>query len=353
MIRNAPSSLPEWAATIFTKHGCINSAQATISVVHAFQTLTSSIYRCELTDSADQGASAKRVFLKVCRSDVDESMSQAFLAETAFYKRSTRSRRHPGVIHCHGTGAAPGGFLYLILEDLSETHYTPEWPLPPTTRECELAVECLGKLHARHWCANSLARNLSRRYPLARPSIKMIAKTASAFVKVVKGRISRRRLQCYRAAVDIFFIQWESRVKANPTTLLHGDAHFWNFLYPINSASADVRLCDWQFWRFGSPACDLAYLISLHHAEGERATAEERLIKLYHETILKHSVTGYTIEQIWHEYRLFVWYHLVRVAPFQWSISLPPSIWWPAFERSLAAFEQLCWSSGFVKNGKR
>ena len=35
-------------------------------------------------------------------------------------------------------------------------------------------------------------------------------------------------------------------------TLVHGDAHVWNLLYPRDGVASGVRLIDWASWRWGA-----------------------------------------------------------------------------------------------------
>jgi hypothetical protein len=43
-----------------------------------------------------------------------------------------------------------GGFS-IVLEDLSQTHFQTEYPLPPTIDLCEMALDCLAEVHAAWW----------------------------------------------------------------------------------------------------------------------------------------------------------------------------------------------------------
>lgn len=48
-------------------------------------------------------------------------------------------------------------------------------------------------------------------------------------------------------------------------TLGHGDAHVWNLLYPREGVTAaGILLIDWDTWRIGRAAADLAYMMAVH-----------------------------------------------------------------------------------------
>lgn len=70
---------------------------------------------------------------------------------------------------------------------------------------------------------------------------------------------------CARAAAQ------EAPGGHHPFALLHGDLVEANVVWP--SHGADPVLVDWEFWRMGDPAEDLAYLVSLN-ALPARVTGE-------------------------------------------------------------------------------
>jgi Ser/Thr protein kinase RdoA (MazF antagonist) len=95
---------------------------------------------------------------------------------------------------------------------------------------------------------------------------------------------------------------WKWRRALQGQTLIHGDAHFWNFLYPLDPQEHRTYLLDWQTYRISSGTDDLAYTIVLRYPH--RTPANERdLVKCYHEELLRHGVTDYSWEQCWHDYR--------------------------------------------------
>jgi ecdysteroid kinase len=123
-------------------------------------------------------------------------------------------------------------------------------------------------------------------------------------------------------------------------TLVHGDAHVWNILYPRDDAASSISLIDWDAWRIGCGAFDLAYMMALHWYPERRARLEAPLIERYHAGLLAHGVTDYSLERLWEDYRLGVIGHLATPV-WQQSFGLPPAIWWPHLHRILAAFEDL------------
>ncbi len=89
-------------------------------------------------------------------------------------------------------------------------------------------------------------------------------------------------------------------------TLLHGDAHVWNALYPRDPASDDVRLIDWDAWRIDVATDDLAYMIAVHWSPERRRRLERECLRRYHAALSAAGVKGYDFEALWRDYRLSV-----------------------------------------------
>jgi len=124
-------------------------------------------------------------------------------------------------------------------------------------------------------------------------------------------------------------------------TIGHGDAHVWNLLYPrAGVTGAGILLIDWDNWRIGRAAADLAYMMAVHWYPERRARLEARLLERYHTGLCTHGVTDYSLERLRQDYRLSVIGHLA-IPVWQQTLGLPPAIWWSHLHRIIAAFEDL------------
>jgi aminoglycoside phosphotransferase (APT) family kinase protein len=85
-------------------------------------------------------------------------------------------------------------------------------------------------------------------------------------------------------------------------TLIHGDAHFWNFLIPKDSSASPI-LIDWQSWEIGFVAEDLSYMIGLHWYPERRARYEKQLLEAYLAELYQHDIR-YSFAELWYDYRL-------------------------------------------------
>jgi thiamine kinase-like enzyme len=72
---------------------------------------------------------------------------------------------------------------------------------------------------------------------------------------------------CDRQVLELAFNSslrpWLRLVDPRALTVIHGDAHTWNFLFP-RTGQGIPYLIDWQVWHLDVGARDLAFMIALH-----------------------------------------------------------------------------------------
>ena len=261
--------------------------------------------------------------------------------EVAFYTRAAPLMPGGPLPRCYDAEYSSGRF-HLLLEDLSETHMVfTEWPIPPTGRSVRADRGHVGDL-PRVLVAPPTARTGGRHVPRRRGAGED-GSGLSGTLRTLRGsarrpaRVASPSGLCARAQRARASVHAEAPL---PTyTLAHGDAHVWNLLYP-RDAAAGIYLIDWDAWRIGRGAFDLAYMMAVHWYPERRARLEAPLIERYHAGLLAHGVTDYGLDQLREDYRLAVIAHLATPV-WQQSLGLPPTIWWPHLHRILAAFEDL------------
>jgi aminoglycoside phosphotransferase (APT) family kinase protein len=122
-------------------------------------------------------------------------------------------------------------------------------------------------------------------------------------------------------------------------TVIHGDAHTWNFLFP-RAGPSDPYLIDWQLWHLDVGARDLAFMIALHWDPTVRQALERRLLHLYHQQLIAEGVTGYSFDDLWLDYRRCA----VRNLTFPiilWARGSPPEAWRHRLDCALASYREL------------
>lgn len=87
-------------------------------------------------------------------------------------------------------------------------------------------------------------------------------------------------------------------------TLVHFDYRADNLFLDDLTRKAPIVVVDWQLAMWGLGAYDIARLVGGSILPGERGGHHEELVECWHEGLVAGGVTGYTIEQAWHDYRL-------------------------------------------------
>ena len=343
---------PEWLTKILHKHGVLPHGQVTAlhKIPQATPSITSSIARFTVSYSDDAPLSApSRLFLKISKPGFDAALSASVgKTEVAFYTTVADAMPNLATVHCYDAVYAPEtGKSHVLLEDLSDTHFQTEWPLPPTQTHCEAVMECLATLHAFWWEHPHLGTDVGQ-LPTEAARKAGVADTHRRirnFVDFLGDRLSVDRRHVYDKILTSLPDVWDRHrgtrlSERKAVTLLHGDAHVWSFLYPRDAATDRVRIIDWQFWHLGVGTDDLAYMMALHWYPERRRIMERELLKRYHTELLRHGVANYTWDECWFDYRVSALINLL-VPALQWSVKVPAAVWWSHLERAMSAFHDL------------
>ena len=132
---------------------------------------------------------------------------------------------------------------------------------------------------------------------------------------------------------------WLRLTDPHALTIIHGDAHTWNFLFP-RSGDGAALLIDWQLWHVDIGARDLAFFIALHWYPSRRREFERPLIEYYYDRLLKYGVQNYSFDELWLDYRRCVVRNLTIPIIF-WSRGMQPEGWWHRLECALMAYRDL------------
>ncbi len=144
------------------------------------------------------------------------------------------------LIDCYGTEKSPETREgYILLEDLSHTHYQTQHPIPPLPEQCKDAVSVLARVHAYWWNHTCFGepnfvlpreRHLQRYFQQIRPAY-------SKFRDFLGDRLSEKRRKILDHVLDqLPELMWSRMSSPERLTLRHGDPHFWNFLFPNNTS---------------------------------------------------------------------------------------------------------------------
>jgi hypothetical protein len=132
---------------------------------------------------------------------------------------------------------------------------------------------------------------------------------------------------------------WLRLTDRRALTIIHGDAHTWNFLFP-RAGEGPAFLIDWQLWHVDVGARDLAFLMALHWYPSRRRELEQHLLHHYHKSLVSKGVDNYTFEELWLDYRRCAVRNLTIPIIF-WSRGMKPEGWWHRLECALASYRDL------------
>jgi hypothetical protein len=297
--------------------------------------------RLEYSDDARPGAPA-RLLLKASRDGLDASLKSVGQREVEFYRRVAPLMPDGSLVRCYDAQFDDDTFS-LLLEDLSETHtILTQWPLPPSVEACERIVETWAAVHAFWWRHPRLGRDVG-----AFADEAAVAKGAAdvreryaRFEAALGDRLWSRARELYARVLDAYERLYTPARLYATYTLVHGDAHVWNVLYPREGAASGIRIIDWDAWRIGSGLSDLAYMMALHWYPERRARLERPLLERYHAALCGHGVAGYPFDRLREDYRFQVIGRLMTPV-WQQTAGLHASIWWPHLNRIVTAFDDL------------
>jgi hypothetical protein len=272
-------------------------------------------------------------------------MAQHYEKEVFFYDVLAPTMPAIPTVRCFDAVYDPAaGKGHLLLEDLSLTHYLPPRRYPPPEPVCVQAIDILARLHAQWWMNPRLGTEIGRFPDYTAPGgwIESTDRAVRRFLTFLGKHLPVARRRQYERLLA-FLPAYARQRGLGPRTLVHQDAHWRNFLYP-RGGDDTARIFDWQSWNAGTPAADLAYMVAWHWSPELQLDMMTRLVRRYHDGLVRCGVTGYHWPQCWHEFRVAV----VR-APFgpasQWaswgSADDPTSTWLPRVERAFVLFDAL------------
>jgi hypothetical protein len=328
-----PTHLTSWLTeSNFLQHGRVASIQYEPIIGPFGKSHQLTHLNVQYTESGSQELPT-RYFLKF-----GKSVKEAF-----FYNTIAKQMTFSPLLTCYHSSYNPqSDQVCLLLEDLSETHFQPEWPLPPSDDICFRIVQTLAQIHALWWQNPILARDFRPVIPPGRCWLDRRAlaiEKLPSFLTFLGDRLSSPRKTVYEQLLASSSHIWEIPTNGSHQTLLHGDMHTWNVIYPRDPLGKLVFF-DWNMWDIGCPTDDLAYLIGVHWYPERRKRLELILLKAYYDELVKSGITKYTWAELQQDYRNSIVRSLF-IPVWQWVRGILPGIWWSHLERTFLAFEDL------------
>ena len=264
-------------------------------------------------------------------------------AEVTFYDKVAREMP-PGTLPAcvDARFNADTATWHLLLEDLTDSHFiATTWPLPPTREQCEAIIDVRARCHALWWDDPRLGTSIGTLPDIAASDKYQRDLTGhfARFVDQLGDKLSSDRRALYEQYFEVLPDLLAQRRTRRDLTIVHGDAHVWNCFLPRDSSDS-IRLFDWDGWRIGVAAADLAYMMAVHWYPDRRRLFERPLLDRYHATLLAHGVIGYDRGALEDDYRVATLMSLATPVFFV-AFGIPPYVWWNHLERIMMAVDDL------------
>lgn len=317
-----PSTLtPDWLTGRLRESGALQSGQVTtVDVLRQEATTTASAVRFTATYSDDaSGHLPFQFFLKL-----SERAPEAW-----FYRHMAPDMKAiSGILPCYAVvdmGAGGPGSVWLLFEDMTGTHAEAEPGIPMPLELIEARVDLIADVQAHWWEHPRLHSDIGQNADDVRGFIRGVTRNhLPIFLKAAADALTpawRARLEKLMAALPL--PEWTARVNARrQVTIIHGDTHEFNFLYPRNN-SGGLYLIDWAVWHINTGPTDIAYFMPSRLD----AAGRKNLLRRYHERLLVKGVQGYDWDTCLLDYRRAVlegfvwpiWAHYINLNPEIWQ----------------------------------
>lgn len=283
------------------------------------------------------------VVIKIKESRIEESKK-----EIEFYNKISNHISFTSEVICMKAATIKKKSIsYILMEDLTETHYTPDFSLPPERHHFLKVADVLAEFHASCWnnntlldCGYKLSGEHTQRSYLTNKKAKT-KKIVNEFIHFMGDRLTNERIEIYNSLLEYSFNLFDKRFnKKQNLTLVHGDAHFWNFLYPkVDDSNSKIKIIDWEYLDVGVGATELAYTFSLWLFPNQKIDVENEILKQYFSKLIEHGVKNYSWEQCMYDYRLGILQNMFLPC-WHWHNKERAELWWNLLERSFLSFHE-------------
>lgn len=231
---------------------------------------------------------------------------------------------------------------FFVMKDLSNTHYSRIFSSQEYTKEnLKLFVSETARFHT-YWWDNPLLGNGVGKFISQNQFNEYITNNLyekyKYFYSCAKDDVSKERFMVYEKIIessDILFKRLDSKKNL---TIVHGDLHLGNALFPYDESDKKLYLLDWDLWEINFGMKDIGYAISLNFYRHKRKEFETDLLKLYHQEIIESGINTYSWDDLLYDFKLSL--ILNMLAPvILCNENDTINVWWAWYIKSFMAFE--------------
>ncbi len=316
---------PSWLGARLRGAGLLGDGQVeTIERGPVIETPVTHVQSLRISYS-DQGQVA--LFAKVYKPYLVERMARWEVAFHGLSLPDSVRQVSVGALDAAWQGDPPAA--HLLFQDLSDTHWSTDGWLPPGVADVTRAVRTLARVHAAYWEEGNLSSELAGS-PVLANEVEAAADHFPRLSAMLGDRLSDADRGFYERVLAAAPVLRRERMARGPNTLIHDDAHYQNFLFP-NDTEVLPKLIDWASWRAGWGAEDLALMLAVC-SESRRAALEPVLLDAYLRELRDRGICGYTLSDLWEDYRLAALVLTTRAIAF-WAAGTSAELWWPKLVR--------------------
>ena len=338
---DSPLTTPAELSSALTAAGSLQQGEIVrVSITKRFNTEGSNLWFLEVEYSTDSFPKLPDRLVLKCPFEHSPAPERGG-PELAFYRELAPALSSPPMVRCLATAPPGSEEQWLILEDLRSTHSNPPWPQRLDNKSAREAVAVLARIHAHWWEAPALGSTVGKLHTETslRTMVNGISSHLPDFLNDLGEDLPSADHVELEAVFNSSLAPWLRLVDQRALTVIHGDAHPWNFLFP-RSGDGTPYLIDWQLWHLDVGARDLAFLIALHWDRTARQQLERQLLRLYHDELISFGISNYSFDDLLLDYRRCV----VRNLTFPiilWSRGLAREAWRHRLDCALAAYQDL------------
>ena len=216
------------------------------------------------------------------------------------------------VPHCFAIRHTP---CRILMEDYSETHNDAcDWPTPPPQFAALELARAIAHLHLAFWHnpgPADLPDFLSSRDGYEK-YIGYLRRDVEVFLTGMGGFITPEQTRFLQSVPSCLFSLWDSFWKprlgsGKALPLIHGDLNPCNILYP-RQPDGRVVVIDWEAYRRGLPATDLAMLFGLHLCPSFEDAFP--YLREYHATLADVGGSSYSFNDLLEDYHAALMFEL-------------------------------------------
>lgn len=315
--RGPEEMTPEWFTTVFRENAILPAGEVVhvqTKIIGQDQGFTGVIARVQLQYSSDEQSAPSSVIAKLptalrsTPSAYRTSQAQDATATRRFFERCAREVMFYQQLAPFSTLSVPRlyygavddvtGRVILVLEDFQHARQGDALG-GCSPQDAFLVIDQLADFHAQWW--NHPQLETFSWLPVWGGDVQMEQIRYRQFLTPFLERFGQGIPHPILEILDALSTSYggvRSRLRRVPMTLIHGDLHLDNLLFPASVRKPGVVIIDWQSVAHGRGVIDLALFLSGSLKTAVRRMVEDDLLQRYHERLRVGGVTDYAFSQL-------------------------------------------------------